>query len=428
MHIKTNNHSVTFVLHQVKNKRALHLLFTANGISGFAQGISMLAIPWYFTRIQANTYFNISYGIITIGVLFFGLYAGTLVDRFSRKNNFLVVSVTCGLLLALISCIGFYQQSLSDFLVVSVFGITMLNYNIHYPTLYAFGQEISSAEDYAKVNANIEVVGQSTSILSGGIAALMLEGGHFSIAGFQLGFEPWPIWEIFLLNAATYFAAALLISFIQYVPAAVKYVEVNIYQRIKTGFVYLKANPQLLIFGLFSYSVFAMLLVEIHSVLPVYVDKHLHEKGSVFAISDGIYAVGAFCAGLFVNKVFQSTKTQQAIIFLTLVTAGIFIWAFATRSVLVIYSVNLILGFTNAGIRVLRLTHLFNNVPNELMGRVNSIFNMANLLIRTLFIFLFSIPFFNFGNQVIWAFLIMAFFLIASALVLIVNHSRHLQK
>lgn len=381
----------------------------------------MLAIPWYFTKNHTSSYFNVAYGVITIVVLFFGLYAGTLVDRFSRKSNFLANSLVCGVLLLLISLVGFYRQELSDLLVVAVFGITMLNYNIHYPTLYAFGQEISSVEDYGKVNASIEVVGQSTSILSGGIAALMLEGGSFSVAGFSWSFRPWPIWEIFLLNALTYFITALLVSLIRYVPSPGKHGGLSVLHRIRTGFSYLRMHPQLLLFGLFSYSVFAMLLVEIHSVLPLYVDRHLHEKGHVFAIADGIYAVGALGAGLFINKVFSSTGTTRAVIMLTWLTSAIFIWSFASRSVAVIYTVNLLLGFSNAGIRVLRLTHLFRHVPNELMGRVNSIFNMANLLVRTLFIFLFSLPFFNFGNNVIWAFFIMAVFLALSAVVLMIN-------
>jgi MFS family permease len=206
------------LLAQVKNKLALNLLFTANGISGFAQGISMLAIPWYFAN---NTpYFNKAYGLITIGVLFFGLYAGTLVDKYSRKANFLGNSLVCGFLLLAIAGVGFYQNGLNDVLVVAVFGITMLNYNIHYPTLYAFGQEISSVEDYAKVNSNIEIVGQSTSILSGGIAAVMLEGVtiNLPIINYAIVINSWNIWEIFLLNAGTYFLAASLILFIKYQP------------------------------------------------------------------------------------------------------------------------------------------------------------------------------------------------------------------
>jgi DHA3 family macrolide efflux protein-like MFS transporter len=416
------------LLAEVKNKLALNLLFTANGISGFAQGISMLAIPWYFAN---NTpYFNKVYGLITIGILFFGLYAGTLVDKYSRKANFLGNSLVCGFLLLAIAGIGFYQNGLNDVLVVAVFGITMLNYNIHYPTLYAFGQEISSVEDYAKVNSNIEIVGQSTSILSGGIAAVMLQGViiNLPIINYAIVISSWNIWEIFLLNAGTYFLAATLILFIKYQPKQKHAQHLQIFDRIKVGFIYLRQHPKLLIFGVFSYSVFAMLLVEIHAVLPAYVDKHLHEKGSVFAIADGIYALGALCAGLFVSKVFTATSTQRAVIILTAITAAIFIWAFAAKSVLVIYLVSLILGFTNAGIRVLRLTYLFKQIPNELMGRVNSIFNMLNILVRSIFIFLFSIPFFNFDNHIIWAFLIMAVFLLFSALVLMFNTKQSIEK
>lgn len=423
------HHNTIFDTKNVKNKQSLHLLFTANGISGFAQGISMLAIPWYFTKSQSGTYFNVSYGIITAIVLFFGLYAGTLVDRFSRKANFLGNNLVCGVLILAISVLGYVNGELDDFWVMSVFGITMLNYNIHFPTLYAFGHEITEPQYYNKVNSNIEVVGQSTSILSGAFAALLIEGvasGKGKLFGFELNmpFEipRWEIWEIFMLNAITYFIAAGLVMMIKYTPVKKANIELgSVWKRVVSGFTYLKEHPTFLIFGLFSYSVFAMLLVEIHAVLPGYVERHLQEQGSVFAAADLIYAVGALCAGLFVGKVFSSSSTVQAIIFLTLITAGIFFWGFASKSVVVIYLISIILGFTNAGIRVLRLTYLFNHIPNELMGRVNSIFNMANVLTRTLFIFLFSMPFFTFGNHMIWAFLVMSFFLLISGVVLWAN-------
>ncbi len=416
----------------MKNQHSLNLLFTANGISGFAQGISMLAIPWYFTKAQSGTYFNISYGIITAIVLFFGLYAGTLVDRFSRKANFLANNLVCGMLILAISLGGYVQGGLSDFWVMAVFGITMLNYNIHFPTLYAFGHEITEPQFYNKVNANIEVVGQSTSILSGAFAALLIEGvtaGEGKLFGFKVNmpFEimRWEIWEIFLLNAITYFVAAMLVMMIQYKPILKPKVHIGtIWERVVTGFTYLNKHRLLLVFGLFSYSVFAMLLVEIHAVLPGYIERHLNEHGSVFAAADLIYAMGALCAGLFVNKVFSSSNATRAVIILTLVTATIFFWAFASQNVFIIYVVSLILGFTNAGIRVLRLTYLFNHIPNELMGRVNSIFNMMNVLTRTLFIFLFSLPFFTFGNHMIWAYLVMAVFLLLSGMVLIVNYTK----
>jgi hypothetical protein len=90
--------------------------------------------------------------------------------------------------------------------------------------------------------------------------------------------------------------------------------------------------------------VFAMLLVEIHAVLPTYIKQHLHAKGNVFALADTIYAVGALSAGFFINKLFNKTSILKAIIMLTFLTVGIFIAAFLSKSVLVIYIVSCIVS------------------------------------------------------------------------------------
>lgn len=408
------------------NSRSLFLLFTANAISGFSQGLSMLAIPWYFARNGNSGTFTFAYGIITLMVLFFGLYAGTLVDRFSRKGNFLVINLVCGILLMSIALTGFYQQFLPPLLVIAVFGITMLNYNIHYPTLYAFAHEITEPDQYQRVNSWIEIVGQSTSILSGALAAILIEGidsGSGTFAGMPIKFpfdiQRWEIWEIFFFDAVTYFLATLLIAGIRYKPVKEFNTELgSLWKRIRSGFSYLNQHRTLLVFGLFSYSVFATLLVTIHSLLPIYVEQHLKEDGSVFAMSDLIYAIGALGAGVFVGNVFRFVHPVKAIILLTFLASCLFFWAFATQSVWVIYLFSILLGFSNAGIRVLRITWFFNHIPNEVMGRVNSIFNMSNVMTRTLFIFLFSMPFFSNGSQVIWAFLLLSVFLLISAGVL----------
>ena len=77
----------------MKNKQAIYLLFLANIISGIAQGISMIAIPWYFVKIVSRPdVFANAYLLITFLTLFWGLYAGTLVDRYSRKTLFIIIN------------------------------------------------------------------------------------------------------------------------------------------------------------------------------------------------------------------------------------------------------------------------------------------------------------------------------------------------
>ena len=78
-----------------------------------------------------------------------------------------------------------------------------------------------------------------------------------------------------------------------------------------------------------------------------------------------------------------------------------------------------ILGLTNAGTRVMRTTFLFQNIPNQVYGRANSIFFLGNIAARLFFIAIFAFPFFQKENHVIYTFVILGMFLVISALVLV---------
>ena len=119
----------------MKNRKAIYLLFLANIISGMAQGISMLAIPWYFAEVSRTDFFWSFYLIITFITLFWGVYAGTLVDRYCRKKLFIIVNCICGLLVGSIALTGLYSNleiNYSDLLVVSVFAVTICIWSRNY--------------------------------------------------------------------------------------------------------------------------------------------------------------------------------------------------------------------------------------------------------------------------------------------------------
>ena len=128
----------------MKNKGAINLLFAANAISGFAQGISMIAIPWYFSNTinQPGLYGKI-YWLVTAASLFWGLYVGSLVDQYNRKNLFLATSLFGGIVLLSAAISGYVNELVPMAMVAAVFGTTIFVFNIHYPTLYAFAQEIT---------------------------------------------------------------------------------------------------------------------------------------------------------------------------------------------------------------------------------------------------------------------------------------------
>ena len=385
----------------------------------------MLAVPWYFAQQALSSKFNLLYAIVTGVTLLWGLFAGSIVDRYNRKSVFLGTNIVEGCLVLSVGLLGYFTGGLAWPWVILVFGITILGFHLHYPNLYAFAQEITEEGKYEKVTSLLEIVGQTTNVGAGVLAAILLEG--FTLEGFSLPLigevywqvKPWPIWQIFLLDGATYFVSVTLISLIQFESVAKKEVELgSVWKRIRSGFNFLKDHKGIFKFGVFSYAVFVVMLVMLHALMPLYIKQHLQADGKVFGLMEVFYALGALSAGLFVNRLFRKSHVPRSVRLLMVVAITALLIAASTQSVILFLLVGYLIGFSNAGIRVLRLSYLFDRIPNGIIGRANSVFSIINVFMRICFISLFSLSFFGRDANVIWGFAIMAAFVGLSLAVL----------
>ena len=208
--------SLSSTLAAVQNKASIQILLIANAVSQFAQGISMIAIPWYFiNNIKASSTYNTVFFIVTAATLIWAQYAGTLIDKYNRKHIF---QGLCLVGLAVLSFAGFYGWYLGhmpQYLLIIVFSFTVLNYNIHYPALYALAQELSDSNSYVKVNSLLEVQGQSTNMLSGAVAAVLIGGISNTVFGIDVNIEKWGLHKIFLMDASTYLIASILLIYLK---------------------------------------------------------------------------------------------------------------------------------------------------------------------------------------------------------------------
>ena len=405
----------------MKNRKAFRLLLAANSISGFAQGISMLSIPWYFGSVlNKSSLFNFAAGCITLFSIFWSLYAGTLIDKYPRKNVFLGINICGGIALCSVSIFGYIHGSLPPGWVLFIFGVTIFIYGIYFPSLYAFGQEITEKENYGKMNARLEIQAQATSMLAGAFGAILLAGtsNHsVNLLGLRipLGFDVarWKLQDIFLMDGCTYLVSIFLIALIRYTPAEIHLQEKgSVLSRIKSGFVYLKAHPDLFWFGNASYAIFVVLMVEVHLLISPYVSRHLLARPYVYTSAEIWYAVGALLAGLTIRSLFRRMHTVLAIILMMLITsAGFFITAF-TSNIAWFFLFSVMIGITNAGTRILRITYLYQHIPNSIIGRTGSVFNVINIFLRAGFSFLFALPFFINEDHVIYAYFTSGVFLL----------------
>ena len=351
-------------------------------------------------------------------MLFWGLYAGTLIDKFSRRGVFLAINIFGLLLLGSASGLGFILGEVPAWCAMLVFAGTILVYNIHYPALYAFGQEITERQYYGRFTSWTEIIGQSTSILSGGAAAILLSGissGQHTIAGFSFnlpfGIQAWTLQDVFLVDAITYAIGFVLILMIKYEPIAIRHIETgSILDRIRSGVTFLKNHPLVFVFGNASYVIFVVVLITFQQILPIYIDQHLHAGAGMYALSEVMYSFGAMLAGVAMVWAFRKAGFIFGIASMMCATVFIYILFSINNSVILFGALCFLIGIANAGTRVLRTTWLFLHIPNQSIGRISSVFQTINILFRTGMSALFALPFFNTDGQIVYAFALCAVF------------------
>lgn len=411
------------------NTRALWLLFLANTISGAAQGISLIAIPWYFIdKLHEPVLFTRFYAAITVVSMLWVIYAGSLIDRFKRKHIFLGLTAVCGSIVLATALFGFATGPLGVVPTLLVMSVTLLNFNLHYPSLYAFAQELADKSRYARIVSYLEIQGQATNVLAGALAAMLLSGIEADKGFYLLGLEvslpfsveAWQMHEIFLFDALTYVVAYALIALIRYVPQTNYQPESgNALLRIKEGFTYLKKWPQLLWFGVFSYGVFVSVLVQDRILLPEYVRVQLQSAADVFASSDMLFALGALVSGVITRRLFGKMSPISGVSILMIGLSVLYASMTSNHSLRYLFIFSFIYGYVNTGVRILRVTYLFHTVPNHIIGRLLSFFKVADTAMRAAFIGLFTLPFFHEGTNIRFGYLVFGIFILLCGLAII---------
>jgi len=373
--------------------------------------------------------FGLFYLFTNVISMFWVPLSGSLIDKYDRKKIFMVISVVGGCLIGIISLLGYYLGDLPLTMVAAVFLFTFLNYNIHYPNLQSFVQEITDRSSYARITSLLEIIGQMTTITAGAIATLLLvgtENGIIPLLGMELnmGFDikAWKIHEIFMLDTITYFVAFIIIALINYNPVSERKQESgSLISRMKVGIAYLKKNKPIFWYGVLSYMVFVAMLLEAFYLGATYVSNHLQASGDTYANSKMAYALGAIFTGIALKYIFHKFSLPLITIVLTGLTALIFFTQYLSTSVTLFFVMLFCLGITNAGTRIVRITYLFRNVPNQYFGRASSIFFLTNIFFRIFLLAIFSLRFFHAGNHIIYAYLTVAVLLFFSTVLLIIR-------
>lgn len=350
------------------------LIISANIASSIGSGITMIAIPWMLVSSEDG---NKVFGFITIGmtILSFILtpFIGNLVDKVSRKKLLIISEIVCFVLLFIFSLLGFMGLPYEIWHYTIIYMIGSLYYTIFYPTMFALNQEIFTKDHYKSLNGTMEVQGQLSSMIAGGLASILL--------------MKWELHYILLLNTISYGAAIFFYLKLPYVRLPILKTEV-VKSQVSEGIRYMLARPAVFIFLLFSFMPFIGVMLT-NYLFPVYLVDVLEANASVYGIEGMIYAIGAVIAGVFVPTLSSKFGNEKTIIF------GIMVYTIAISLIVfvdlpVYLSLMLFLAIGNSSTRVARNSFLMDHIPNNIIGRVDSLFRTLGLLIRILLLALFT--------------------------------------
>jgi len=398
-----------------------------NTLYNLMQGISALAIPWFFIKTKGMpSQWGLIYFSITVLTLFWGIYAGTVVDKYDRKKILFFNPLLCGLFLTILSSL-YYAPGNELIISALCFGIIFFSYSLYFPNLYAICQEMTPSKDYGKINSILEIQGQFSLIIAGSIAALMMNGassGYWPVFGFDVDigivFDAWPLDVIIFWNGVGLIFTAFFAFGVKYELLNIRKPDNgSISKRIKEGFAFMFQHRILFLFGVTSFMVFCVILVINFMLSPQYIAQHLMGGDEVYGTSEIYFGLGSSIAGVVVYQLFKKYHAVYGISVLIAITTAILFFSVFNNLIFYFYVSFFFLGFCNAGIRVLRITYLLEVIPTNLIGRSNSVFMVMNNLMRMLLIGIFSLAFFNIGNNIIYAFLIMGLILVLALFITI---------
>ncbi|MDR7074215.1 MFS transporter [Fictibacillus barbaricus] len=361
----------------LRNKNA-RLIILNTLFSGLGSGIIIIGVSWYLVQLDPKNGGSLGFPMLisAIATFFLAPYLGVFIDRYSRKRFFMGLQLSMIVLNTALVIAGILF-SFNLFVLTLIYLTGTLYFTVHYPVLNALVQELFSSTQYKEVNSLLEIEGQTASMVSGALAAILL--------------TPLGLTGLLWINVLLYVLSAITLFFISYHPKeeVANRGKKRIMMEFLEGLDYLNQNQKLAWFFLLTFSPYLLVLMS-NYLNPIYVSIALDGQSSTFAIAEFTYAFGAIVIGFLIQQFSKRfSDTAQIIIFMFLF--GI---SFYSLSILhfntLLWTVMAIMGFCNAGSRIIRNTLIMIHVPPQYLGRVNTTYQVITTLFRVVLLTVFS--------------------------------------
>ena len=361
------------MLRLLKNKTFM-LFFIGNITSLIGFGFNFIAISWMVLEESGSEYLlgKIMASATTPGLIL-ALFAGVIIDRVNRK--WLLVFLDIFRMLVVIGFLYFISNHQFELSILYPVAFLMgLGNSLFWPTAQAFVQELVSEKDYFDANKLLSASYQVGSILGAGIGGLIVHA--FS-----------PVAALWI-NILTYLVSAIFISLAPFKRKKLNTEDKNLYDSIMKGFSYLKRRTDVLILGLTTILSDVAIWGSL-SVLTITISKEIFQKGSLgYGIMDGLYGIGALLSTILVGIVLSKFGKSSYLIFCYAVAGFMCLVTPVMANIYIAGIAYFIMGLHNNSARIIVRTIFMENIPNYIMGRVQTVlgvYTRAMVVLSSLF-------------------------------------------
>ena len=350
----------------LKNRTFL-LLFMGNTISLIGFGFNLVGVSWLVLEVTGS---ELALGKImamaTVPGVLIALFAGIIIDKVNRKWLLVVLDlfrmVVVGSFVILLLQNRFSMNAL--FIMVLLMGTGS---SLFWPTAQAFVQELVSDKDYFQANALLSASYQAGSILGAGLGGMVV---HFYGIPTALAF-----------NALTHFISALLISAAPFKRQVVYHEVESIWISVSKGFIYFKEKVAVLILGLTTILADVAIWGSL-SVLTITISKEVFLAGSWgYGLMEGLYGVGALISTIAVMYMTRVLGRDRALLLCYLVAGVMCLLVPIAISIYLAGVAYFFMGLHNNAARICIRTILMEQIPNKIMGRVQTILGVYTRLL-----------------------------------------------
>ena len=347
---------------KILGNRTFLLFFLGNIISLVGFGFNLIAVSW---MVLEETGSEFSLGKImaaaTTPGLILALVAGIIIDKVNRKWLLVILDA----FRVIIISVFIYYFNIDGFSLTILYPVMMLmglSNSLFWPTAQAFVQELVDEKDYFPANALLSASYQVGSLIGAGAGGFIVH-----IYG--------PIAALYF-NAFAYLISGLLISLAPFSNNNINKNSEGLITALSKGFLFLKDKIGVLFLGLTT------ILSDIAiwgalSVLTITLSKEVFFKGSWgYGLMDGMYGIGALISTIAVAKMIKIIGRKKSLICCYFI-AGIscFISPFSS-SIYIAGIAYFIMGLYNNSARIIVRTLFMEIIPNNIMGRVQTIFGV----------------------------------------------------